>query len=66
MENLKSKIVTYFQGVRAEWGKVVWPEKNQVIVNFIWVIVICAFFTVLIFMFDVIYNWLFSFIPGSK
>ena len=64
--NLKESLVTYFKGVRAEWGKVVWPEKPMVIANFVWVVVVCTFFTILIFSFDLIYDWIFKFIPGSN
>ncbi len=63
MEKLKNSIITYFKGVRMEWGKVVWPEKNQVVVYFIWVLVVCTFFTLLIFAFDKIYELIFGFVP---
>ena len=65
-ENFRNSIVTYFKGVRAEWGKVVWPEKAQVLVNFVWVLIVCAFFTTLIYLLDVIYNWLFGLIPNAN
>ena len=41
-------------------------EKPMVIANFIWVVVVCTFFTILIFSLDIIYNWIFKFIPGSN
>ena len=65
MENLKSSIITYFKGVRSEWGKVVWPEKNQVVVYFAWVLIICTFFTLLIFGLDKIFEFVLGFIPTS-
>ncbi len=66
MDKIKNSIVEYFKGVRTEWGKVVWPEKSQIIANFIWVMVVCTFFTILIFSFDLIYDFIFGLIPGAK
>ena len=31
--SFKDDLITYFKGVKAEWGKVTWPEKNQIIVE---------------------------------
>ena len=58
MENIKNSIITYFKGVRAEWGKIVWPEKPQIIVDLIWVIVVSAIFTLLIFGLDKLFELL--------
>ena len=58
IESLK----TYFKGVRAEWGRVSWPEKRQVIVETISVIVIVFVFTLAIYFMDVIFKFLLSFI----
>ena len=29
--DFKQSLITYFKGVKAEWGKVSWPTKQQVI-----------------------------------
>ena len=58
MENIKNSVITYFKGVRAEWGKIVWPEKPQIIVDLIWVILVSAIFTAVIFGFDKIFEFL--------
>ena len=42
VNNLKEKVINYFKGVRSEWGKVIWPERPQIVADFIWVVVICA------------------------
>lgn len=55
-------IKTYFKGVRAEWGRVSWPEKRQVIVETVSVIVIVFVFTVLIYLLDLLFNGLLSLI----
>lgn len=60
-ETLES-IKTYFKGVRAEWGKVSWPERKQVFFETISVIVIVFVFTVAIYIIDLIFKYLLAFI----
>ena len=49
MNNTLESIKTYFKGVKAEWGRVSWPDKNQVVGETISVIVIVFVFTVAIY-----------------
>ena len=28
-ETIKKNVITYFKGVKTEWGKITWPEKHQ-------------------------------------
>ena len=56
----KNAIATYFRGVRTEWGKVTWPEKNQVVVETFFVVAIVFVFTVFIYFVDIIFNALLS------
>ena len=51
-ENTKNAIATYFKGVRTEWGKITWPEKNQVVVETFFVVAIVFIFTLFIFLVD--------------
>ena len=55
-EKTKQSIVTYFRGVRTEWGKITWPEKHQVIVETFFVVAIVAIFTIFIYVVDVLFN----------
>ena len=55
-ENTKNAILTYFRGVRTEWGKITWPEKNQVVVETFFVVAIVFVFTVFIYLVDIIFN----------
>lgn len=55
-ENTKNAIITYFRGVRTEWGKITWPEKNQVVVETFFVVAIVVVFTVFIYLVDIIFN----------
>ncbi len=60
LEKTKQDIITYFKGVRTEWGKVTWPEKHQVIVETLFVLAIVFFFTVFIYIVDRIFIALFA------
>ena len=56
LEKTKQSIITYFRGVRTEWGKITWPEKNQVVVETCFVVAIVFIFTVFIYVVDIIFN----------
>ena len=63
INEIKNKVVTYFKGVRSEWGKVIWPERPQIIADFAGVIIICGFFSLLIYVLDIGFDWILGFIP---
>ncbi len=50
---IKNTIVSYFKGVKTEWGKITWPDKKQVIVETFYVLVIVFIFTIFILLLDV-------------
>ena len=56
-QNTKEAIITYFRGVRTEWGKITWPEKHQVVVETAFVVAVVFVFTVFIYLVDIIFNW---------
>jgi preprotein translocase subunit SecE len=62
MNNTLESIKTYFKGVKAEWGRVSWPDKNQVVGETISVIVIVFVFTVAIYVMDLLFKGLLSLI----
>ena len=55
-DRIKQEIITYLRGVRTEWGKITWPEKNQVVVETCFVVAIVFIFTVFIYVVDIIFN----------
>lgn len=63
MNEMINSITTYLKGVRSEWGKITWPEKNQVIMETLFVVGIVVVFTVSVYAMDVIFKWALSFIP---
>ena len=58
-------IVTYFKGVRSEFGKINWPEKQQVIAETIFVVAIVASFTIAVYLMDIIFKAILGLIPNS-
>lgn len=62
MNETADAIKTYFKGVKAEWGKISWPERKTVVRETISVIVIVFVFTVAIYIMDVFFKWLLSLI----
>lgn len=59
-QNIINSISTYFKGVRTEWGKITWPEKNQVVVETFFVVAIVFIFTIFIYFVDIIFDWILS------
>ena len=55
---LKDNISNYLKGVKSEWGKITWPERQQVIVETIVVLVVVFFFVLLIYSYDKIFGFL--------
>lgn len=60
-----NSIMTYFKGVRAEWGKITWPERAQVFGETLFVIVIVTVFTIAVYAMDKLFQWILGFIPHS-
>lgn len=53
--SLKENIAQYFKGVRLEWGKITWPEKQRIIGQTIAVVVIVTAFTFYTFVLDKVF-----------
>ena len=60
--DFKETAITYFKGVKAEWGRVSWPTKNQVIVETGIVLAVVTFFTIVVYLMDIVFKWLLSLI----
>jgi len=56
--DFKQAIITYFKGVKAEWGKVSWPTRQQVIAETGIVLAVVTFFTVVVYLMDIIFKFL--------
>ncbi len=50
------KFITYFKGVKSEWGKITWPERKQVIVQTVIVLVIVIAFTIYTYGLDILFK----------
>ena len=60
MNETMESIKAYFKGVRAEWGRISWPERRQIVAETLSVIVIVFVFTVAIYCMDLIFKGLLS------
>ncbi len=65
MNKAANAIKTYLKGVRAEWGKITWPEKGQVFAETLFVVIIVFVFTISVYFMDVMFKWALSFIPHN-
>lgn len=63
MNTAVNSIMTYLKGVRAEWGKITWPERAQVFGETLFVIVIVTVFTIAVYAMDKFFQWILGFIP---
>lgn len=61
-KNFKEELAAYFKGVKSEWGKITWPEKQQVVSQTIVVLGVVIFFTVFVYIVDNIFRFGLSFI----
>ncbi len=52
----KEMLTTYFKGVKAEWSKVSWPTRKQVIVETGIVLAVVIFFTLVVYFMDIIFK----------
>ncbi len=62
LQDIKENILNYFKGVRAEWGKITWPTKDQVRNETIAVILIVFAFTIFILLLDIVFQGFFNLI----
>lgn len=63
MNTAVNSIMTYLKGVRAEWGKITWPERGQVFGETLFVIVIVTVFTIAVYLMDIFFKFILGFIP---
>ena len=61
--SIKEQLVAYFKGIKSEWGKISWPQKPQIISETVIVAIVVVFFTVVIFLMDVIFKGILGIIP---
>lgn len=62
----KENVSDYLKGVKAEWGKITWPERRQVIVETIVVLAVVFFFVTLVYCYDQIFGFLLRFVIPVK
>ena len=50
------KFVTYLKGVKAEWGKITWADRKQVMSQTLVVLVIVIAFTIYTYGLDILFK----------
>ena len=60
---LQDSLKTYFRGVKAEWGKISWPQKPQIVSETIIVFITVVFFTLFTYIVDLIFKGILGLIP---
>lgn len=63
--SFKDSLISYFKGVRSEWYKVTWPDRQQILHETLIVIVVTTFFTLLIYIIDILLRFVIGLIPHS-
>ena len=64
--SFKEGLSNYLKGVKVEWGKITWPERKQVIVETIVVLVVVFFFVTLVYCYDKIFEFLLGLLTQVK
>lgn len=62
LKEIFDPIKAYFKGVKAEWGRISWPEKSQISAETISVIIIVFTFTIIIYLMDLVFKGILSLI----
>ena len=60
---LQDSLKTYFRGVKAEWGKISWPQKPQIVSETIIVFIVVVFFTLFTYVVDLVFKGILGLIP---
>ena len=60
---LQDSLKTYFRGVKAEWGKISWPQKPQIVSETIIVFIVVVFFTLFTYIIDLVFKGILGLIP---
>ena len=61
--SFKQGLINYFKGVKVEWGKVSWPQKNQLIFETGVVLFVVIAFTIIVYLMDVIFKGILGLLP---
>ncbi|MDX2084100.1 MAG: preprotein translocase subunit SecE [Candidatus Melainabacteria bacterium] len=59
-------VIHYLQGVRAEWGKVIWPTPNQILAQTLVVLVVTAIMTLGVWGVDNLFSLLIQWVVPNR
>jgi preprotein translocase subunit SecE len=54
--SFKEGVQAYLKGVKSEWGKITWPERNQIVRETLVVLFVVVVFTILVLVLDLVFR----------
>ena len=54
----KNSMGKFFKDLKAEWGKISWPQKPQIVSETFVVLIVVTFFTIVVLLYDKIFSLL--------
>ena len=56
-QNILENTKNYFKGVKTEWNKITWPDRQQILVQTVAVFFVVFVFTVIVYLMDMVFKY---------
>ena len=56
-QNILENTKNYFKGVKTEWNKITWPDRQQILVQTVAVFFVVFVFTVIVFLLVIVFKY---------
>ena len=56
-QNILENTKKYFKGVKTEWNKITWPDRQQILVQTVAVFFVVFVFTVIVYLMDIVFKY---------
>ena len=56
-QNILENTKNYFKGVKTEWNKITWPDRQQILVQTVAVFFVVFAFTVIVYLMDIVFKY---------
>ncbi|HIZ27584.1 MAG TPA: preprotein translocase subunit SecE [Candidatus Adamsella sp.] len=56
-QNILENTKNYFKGVKTEWNKITWPDRQQILVQTVAVFFVVFVFTVIVYLMDIVFKY---------
>ena len=64
-QNILENTKNYFKGVKTEWNKITWPDRQQILVQTVAVFFVVFVFTVIVYLMDIVFKYSLDLITKS-